>query len=149
MFAWDGIHSRFIENYITIKNDSNKKKFSLVSNIKSMFRISVWGWSSVITSLSQVQSGLAACSGCSYQTQALNFQQNLFYLLQSKPFKNDEKCFLFHLKSSFCSQDIKLFVLTFWSCIKNGLIKKIKLISKSLASQPSYHANTIHILSNI
>ena len=23
-----------------------------------------------------------------------------------KPFKNDEKCFLFHRKSSFCSQDI-------------------------------------------
>ena len=23
-----------------------------------------------------------------------------------KPFKNDEKCILFHLKSSFCSQDI-------------------------------------------
>ena len=29
-----------------------------------------------------------------------------FYLLQQKPFKNDEKCFLFHLKSSFRSQDI-------------------------------------------
>ena len=23
-----------------------------------------------------------------------------------KPFKNDEECFLFHIKSSFCSQDI-------------------------------------------
>ena len=30
----------------------------------------------------------------------------LFYLLQSYPFKNDEKCFLFHLKSSFRSQGI-------------------------------------------
>ena len=29
-----------------------------------------------------------------------------FYLHQLKPFKNDEKCFLFHLKSFFCSQDI-------------------------------------------
>ena len=29
------------------------------------------------------------------------------YLLQWKSFKNYEKCFLFHLKSSFCSQDIK------------------------------------------
>ena len=28
------------------------------------------------------------------------------YLLQRKPFKNDEKCFLFQLKSSFRSQDI-------------------------------------------
>ena len=29
-------------------------------------------------------------------------------------FKNDEKCFLFHLKSSFRSQDIYIFVLTFF-----------------------------------
>ena len=29
-----------------------------------------------------------------------------FYLLQLKPVKNGEKCFLFHLKSSFLSQDI-------------------------------------------
>ena len=27
--------------------------------------------------------------------------------------KNDEKCFLFHLKSSFRSQDISVIVLTF------------------------------------
>ena len=32
--------------------------------------------------------------------------KKLFYLLQWKPFKNDEKWFLFHLKSSFRSQDI-------------------------------------------
>ena len=32
--------------------------------------------------------------------------KNCSYLLQWKPFKNDEKCFLFHLKSFFCSQDI-------------------------------------------
>ena len=30
----------------------------------------------------------------------------IFYLLQWWPFKNDEKCFFFHLKSSFHSQDI-------------------------------------------
>ena len=30
-----------------------------------------------------------------------------------KPFKNDEKCFLFHLKTSFRSQDIYVFVSTF------------------------------------
>ena len=37
-----------------------------------------------------------------------------------KSFKNDEKCFLFHLKSSFCSQDISIFFLTFWSCTKTA-----------------------------
>ena len=30
----------------------------------------------------------------------------LFYLLQWKPFRTDDKCFLFHLKRFFCSQDI-------------------------------------------
>ena len=29
------------------------------------------------------------------------------------PFKNDENCFLFHLESSFVSQDTQIFVLTF------------------------------------
>ena len=32
--------------------------------------------------------------------------KNLCYLFHWKPFKNDETCFLFHLKSSFHSQDI-------------------------------------------
>ena len=59
-----------------------------------------------------------------------------YYLLQRKPFKNDEKCFLFHLKSSFHSQDILIFLLTFFSCRKNDLMRKIRLISKFLTSQP-------------
>ena len=37
---------------------------------------------------------------------SVNNEYQLFYFLQWKPFKNDEKCFLFYLKSSFCSQDI-------------------------------------------
>ena len=37
---------------------------------------------------------------------ALTFHKKLCYLLQWKPFKNGEKCFLFHLKSSFRSDDI-------------------------------------------
>ena len=32
--------------------------------------------------------------------------ETLLYLLQWKPFKNDEKCFLFHLRNSPCSQDM-------------------------------------------
>ena len=35
------------------------------------------------------------------------------YLLQWKAFKNDEKCFLFHVKNSFHSQDISISALTF------------------------------------
>ena len=43
-----------------------------------------------------------------------------------KPFKNNEKCFSFHRKSSFRSQDVYIFVLTF-STWKNDLINKVKL----------------------
>ena len=65
-------------------------------------------------------------------------------LATEKPFKNDEKCFSFHLKSSFRSQDI--IILTFWSCIQNVLIKMIRLISNFMTSQPTI---VIHILPNI
>ena len=46
-----------------------------------------------------------------------------------KPFKNVEKFFLFHLKSSFCSQDIEVFVLTFGGgeTIPRTFSKKSKL----------------------
>ena len=76
-------------------------------------------------------------------------KQNYFYLLQWKHFKNDGKWFLFHLKSSSRSLDIKIFVLKFWPCRKNVLIRKIKFISKFITSQPGYQRITIHILPNI
>ena len=50
--------------------------------------------------------------------------KNPFNLRQWKPFKNDEKWFLFHLKSSPPPQDIKNFVLTFGP-VKKLLNKKI------------------------
>ena len=40
-----------------------------------------------------------------------------------KPFQNDKNCFLFHLKSSFCSQDIWIFVVTFWSRSKTAWLE--------------------------
>ena len=40
-----------------------------------------------------------------------------------KPFKSDEKGFLFHLKSSFRSQEIEDFGLTFWPYIKTAWLK--------------------------
>ena len=49
-----------------------------------------------------------------------------------KPFKNDDKCFLFHLKSSFRSQDIQFFVLTFWSCRKTEVNCTLMQIWKSV-----------------
>ena len=41
--------------------------------------------------------------------------------------------FLFHIKSSFCSQDISIFVLIFSARRRNGLNRKIGLISKFMS----------------
>ena len=38
--------------------------------------------------------------------------------------------------SSFLSEDISGFALTFWSCKQNGLIRKIELTLKFMTSQP-------------
>ena len=66
-----------------------------------------------------------------------------------KPFKNDKKCFLFRLKSFFCSQDVYVFFTTFWSCRKSSLIRKIRLISKFMTSPPGLQIIPIHIWPNI
>ena len=78
-------------------------------------------------------------------------KKNLCYLLDWKPFKNDGKCFFFTLKSSFCSQDInsQVFVTTFCSSRKNGLIINIRLTSKFMTSQPGLQTIAIHIFPNI
>ena len=39
--------------------------------------------------------------------------------------------------------------MTFWSCRKNGSNRKIRLISKSMTSQPGQQTIAIHILPNI
>ena len=52
-----------------------------------------------------------------------------------KDFKNDEKCFLFYVKSSFCSRDIQIFVPTFL-VMQTFLVKHISSnISRSKSSQ--------------
>ena len=55
----------------------------------------------------------------------LSPSKKLFCLLPLTPL---EKCFLFHLKSSFRSRDIYIFVLNFLPDRKNGLIRKMRLI---------------------
>ena len=44
-----------------------------------------------------------------------------------KPFKNNEKCFLFHIKSSFRSQDILCFCTDFLSLVAKRLDWKDKI----------------------
>ena len=46
------------------------------------------------------------------------------FLVSESPLKIIKKCFLFHLKSSFRSKDILVFVLTFWSCIETVWLKR-------------------------
>ena len=84
-------------------------------------------------------------------------------MLHWKSFKNDEKCFLFHLKNAFHSEDNWIFVLTFllllgffYCCLfvcfyfvcLDGLIRNVRLILKSMTSQPCQQTITIHILPN-
>ena len=57
----------------------------------------------------------------------LTFQKILYYFFDWKPFRSDEKCFLFCLTSFSRSQDIKVFVTTFWSCRKNSFTRKIRV----------------------
>ena len=78
-----------------------------------------------------------------------SFQKNLCYLLDWKPFRNDEKWFLFHLKSSFRSQDTWVFVTTFWLYRKNDLIRKIRLTAKFMTSLPGFQTIAIHTFANI
>ena len=67
---------------------------------------------------------------------------------EMKALENWLKRFLYHLKSSFGSQDIQRFVLTFWSCRISGLISK-RLLSKFMTSQCGKQTIKIHILPNI
>ena len=55
------------------------------------------------------------------------------FLTTESPWKIMKNAFYFILKAIFV---LKMFVLTVWSCGKNGLIRKMKLISKIMTSQP-------------
>ena len=64
--------------------------------------------------------------------------------------KRMENIFYFALKGICRPQDSLVFVTIFWSYFwKNSLIRKIRLISKFMTSQPSLQAIPIHILPNI
>ena len=63
----------------------------------------------------------------------LSPSKKMFICINESPLK----CFLFHLESS---------LLTFRPCRKNGLNRKIRLISKIITSEPGQQTITIHIL---
>ena len=63
------------------------------------------------------------------------FKKKFFISFNDSPSKMTKNAFYFILKALFV---LKIFVLTFWSCRKNSLIRKIRLITKFMTSQPSY-----------
>ena len=70
-----------------------------------------------------------------------------FNLSQLKPFKNDEKCFSFHVGNPFSSWDIYIFVVTFCHEGKQ-LDKKTRVNSKIYDNTSAKQIITIRILSN-
>ena len=92
-------------------------KFSQI-NCRSWYYLNADCIKSWLYFAGSLQLGIAS-KFCS-KIRILTFQKNGFYLFQWKPFKNDEKSFLFYIKSSFRSQDIYIFVLTFWLCGKTA-----------------------------
>ena len=119
-------------NYLNILLSKSKRRVKKRSDkhfIKKSL-ISTWNFLSLtIRNLSQgIFISLKSVGGSPSKT--------FFYLLQWQSFKNDEKCFLFHLESFFRCQDIFIFVLTLWACRKNCLIRIRRLILKFMTSQP-------------
>ena len=74
--------------------------------------------------------------------------QKLLYLLQWKPFKYEKNAFYFILKALFVFKMFKCLSRLFGH-VKNVLIRKIRLISTFLMSQPCKQTITIHMLLNI
>ena len=59
----------------------------------------------------------------------------IIYLIES-PSNMMKNAFYLILKGSFRSQDTQVFVMTFWSCRKDSLIRKRRLNSEFMASHP-------------
>ena len=72
-----------------------------------------------------------------------------FHLLQLIAFKNDEKTFFFILKALFVLKIFK-FLPSFLDYVeKKAWLKKIRLISKFITSQPGWQRITLHVLMNL
>ena len=71
-----------------------------------------------------------------------------FIWLNETSSKLMKSAFYFILKALFVLKTFK-FLSCFFSCRKSSLIRKIRLISKFIMSQPGLQTITIHILPNI
>ena len=75
---------------------------------------------------------------------------DLAHILATECYWNVMKnVFYYSLKAPFVVKMFKFLSLTFWSCRKNCLIRKIMLMSKFVTSQPDLQTITIYMLPNI
>ena len=65
------------------------------------------------------------------------------------PLKMMKNAFYFILKALLVLKIFQVFVLTFWSCRENVLIRRIRLTSKFMTSQPGLQTVAMRILPNI
>ena len=71
--------------------------------------------------------------------------KKIFICFNNCPSKMMKNVFYFILKALFVLKIFK-FLSTFWSCRKNDLVRKTRLTSKSLTSQPGLQTILIYIL---
>ena len=76
-----------------------------------------------------------------------------FICFNESPLEN-ERCFLFHLKRCFRSQDILICLdffglVVFWSLVLYGLLRKLRLIQKFMMSSLGKQITAIQVLPNI
>ena len=71
------------------------------------------------------------------------------FLVAESPLEMMKNAFNFNLKALFVLKIFNFFCLDFLVMYKNGLIKKIRLTSKFMTSQPGKQTTAIHILPNI
>ena len=86
---------------------------------------------------------LVIWSNRDYNKQLSPSKTNCFICFNESSVKMIKKCFLFHFKNSFRSEDIWIFVLTFCSFRKNSLFRKLRLRLQSLYCPISHKVKAI------
>ena len=107
--------------------------FWLISAIKCFLQPILKGETQILCPLNAAAHGCYEWNLKNVQVQRSNCSQDSrdtqkrctlrFEIIFGKPYKNDEKCFLFHFQSSFPSQDIYIFVLIISSCRKTSWLE--------------------------
>ena len=82
------------------------------------------------------------------KSDSLTFQKKLFISFNESPLEIMKNAFCFILKAFFVLKILQFLSWLFGQVEKNGFIRKIRLISKFITSQPGQETITIHKLPN-